>query len=634
VRRSTLQRLAGAVVATLRSLSWQEENPETSEQERSGDVSTTTTTTTTTAAASEPTPEFPAQGTGLRSSGCRPPSTPMLPPVRRFGDVGVGPGKWSGAVLGADGCVYFTPWNAHHVLRLNPEDLTTVEFGSEDRVPTPLSAATVAAQRRADPAASRGDANEWVGEGSISAIGKGGAKWTGGVLMPHTGLVVACPHSARSSLLIDTKPGSWDWQDHEQRQKQRQWRSNVQALTSQSEDAATTKRELQDAVARLRVRRSLAVQRIKLLREELVCFSCRNGVQSGPTEAPHIDHGEQARSNVMEVERGPAVAEEKSTSEQERGAEPLQEEQGEARPTARQAQEGSSGGGGGSVASAAGGGDGMQQTTSEEGTVGGETPTGELAPAASPGTTVLDHTADPAESSAAQAPAVAPVDDNPPLLAPRCSRCGSSINSDDPFLEDLQVPEAALAQLVESLDQAETELKNAVAEEEKREAASQRRKLEMERQQRSDERRAIKRKAEELRSAEEELLQARRKVARLSALAPATRQLLGERLGSYRERSKRPGEEAPAVLSSPVASPEEAVGMEEDEGPPAEVGPLPLCVACLDEPSTHALAPCGHKCLCEACTGSLFHRREDEDPPLCPICRMSTRSSIRIYDAH
>jgi hypothetical protein len=49
------------------------------------------------------------------------------------------------------------------------------------------------------------------------------------------------------------------------------------------------------------------------------------------------------------------------------------------------------------------------------------------------------------------------------------------------------------------------------------------------------------------------------------------------------------------------------------------------CVICLDQPKTHALAPCFHKCLCEACCSR-------DLPALCPICRAPVKSAIRIFD--
>lgn len=46
------------------------------------------------------------------------------------------------------------------------------------------------------------------------------------------------------------------------------------------------------------------------------------------------------------------------------------------------------------------------------------------------------------------------------------------------------------------------------------------------------------------------------------------------------------------------------------------------CVVCMDAEPTHALIPCGHRCVCGSCA-----RRLDS----CPLCRKRSTSSLRIY---
>jgi len=46
-----------------------------------------------------------------------------------------------------------------------------------------------------------------------------------------------------------------------------------------------------------------------------------------------------------------------------------------------------------------------------------------------------------------------------------------------------------------------------------------------------------------------------------------------------------------------------------------------LCVECLAEPSTHAIVPCGHKCLCKNC-----HVER------CPICQEKIIMIIQILN--
>ena len=56
--------------------------------------------------------------------------------------------------------------------------------------------------------------------------------------------------------------------------------------------------------------------------------------------------------------------------------------------------------------------------------------------------------------------------------------------------------------------------------------------------------------------------------------------------------------------------------------PPAAPAPHPdaeetQCVVCFDAPKDHAIVPCGHVCVCEACAEQLTKTRT----PMCPVCR-------------
>ena len=48
-----------------------------------------------------------------------------------------------------------------------------------------------------------------------------------------------------------------------------------------------------------------------------------------------------------------------------------------------------------------------------------------------------------------------------------------------------------------------------------------------------------------------------------------------------------------------------------------------LCVVCLDAPRTHAMLPCGHRCVCHSCTGG--HNR-------CPLCRTEVQGTVRVWN--
>lgn len=51
------------------------------------------------------------------------------------------------------------------------------------------------------------------------------------------------------------------------------------------------------------------------------------------------------------------------------------------------------------------------------------------------------------------------------------------------------------------------------------------------------------------------------------------------------------------------------------------------CVVCLDDAQTHLLVPCGHLCLCAACSETLM----SELCPLCPVCRTPCDTATRVF---
>jgi len=46
------------------------------------------------------------------------------------------------------------------------------------------------------------------------------------------------------------------------------------------------------------------------------------------------------------------------------------------------------------------------------------------------------------------------------------------------------------------------------------------------------------------------------------------------------------------------------------------------CVVCMAKPPSHVLIPCGHLCLCMACSVALEQ---------CPICRAHVQSTMRVF---
>ena len=49
------------------------------------------------------------------------------------------------------------------------------------------------------------------------------------------------------------------------------------------------------------------------------------------------------------------------------------------------------------------------------------------------------------------------------------------------------------------------------------------------------------------------------------------------------------------------------------------------CVVCLDEAKSHALVPCGHKCVCGPCGERLAQGH-------CPVCRTAVTMSMRVWE--
>jgi len=46
------------------------------------------------------------------------------------------------------------------------------------------------------------------------------------------------------------------------------------------------------------------------------------------------------------------------------------------------------------------------------------------------------------------------------------------------------------------------------------------------------------------------------------------------------------------------------------------------CVICYERPKTHALLPCGHRCVCGTCKKKIVQ---------CPLCRQYVIEAVKIY---
>ena len=95
---------------------------------------------------------------------------------------------------------------------------------------------------------------------------------------------------------------------------------------------------------------------------------------------------------------------------------------------------------------------------------------------------------------------------------------------------------------------------------------------------------------------------------------------------------------ASAVASSVIRQDASAVAQEGAEPSKtirleiADSVSLPLaeeCVICMSAPKTTAMAPCGHKCVCDGCAASCFPANTQS---LCPVCRCEVTWMLRVYD--
>ena len=84
------------------------------------------------------------------------------------------------------------------------------------------------------------------------------------------------------------------------------------------------------------------------------------------------------------------------------------------------------------------------------------------------------------------------------------------------------------------------------------------------------------------------------------------------------EPGRRPSaEEALGSVMLRVSLPTEAAA--------AGVQQIAECVVCLEEGPTHAVLPCGHRCLCARCLAAAAKE--------CPVCRTPSQGTVRIFEA-
>ena len=77
---------------------------------------------------------------------------------------------------------------------------------------------------------------------------------------------------------------------------------------------------------------------------------------------------------------------------------------------------------------------------------------------------------------------------------------------------------------------------------------------------------------------------------------------------------------ADAVLGSAMLCEHPAAGAQQQD----EEEQVAECVVCLDSLPTHAVLPCGHRCLCAGCVGAAARE--------CPVCRTPSQGTVRIFE--
>jgi len=89
---------------------------------------------------------------------------------------------------------------------------------------------------------------------------------------------------------------------------------------------------------------------------------------------------------------------------------------------------------------------------------------------------------------------------------------------------------------------------------------------------------------------------------------------------------------APGQSGPPVPSSRARQSFSSNQPEPTELEDEPErlvenneCVICFNAKKTHALIPCGHKCVCETCAA-------ESSLTLCPLCKQSYNMVVRIFD--
>ena len=78
-----------------------------------------------------------------------------------------------------------------------------------------------------------------------------------------------------------------------------------------------------------------------------------------------------------------------------------------------------------------------------------------------------------------------------------------------------------------------------------------------------------------------------------------------------------------AVVYPPPSLEEVPPNTISESAPVSEASGDHLCIVCWVGPRTHLIFPCGHKCLCEACSATIGEQ--------CPMCRGPNVGVCRVF---
>jgi rRNA maturation endonuclease Nob1 len=129
---------------------------------------------------------------------------------------------------------------------------------------------------------------------------------------------------------------------------------------------------------------------------------------------------------------------------------------------------------------------------------------------------------------------------------------------------------------------------------------------------------------ERARAAEEAEAEAAAALAEAAAEAAAQRLRMEERRAALVERQATL-QETQSALALELQQMDAQLGVEAPAAPAVEEEAL--CVVCMDAPTSHAVLPCMHQCVCAACAQQL----QEQGTQSCPVCRGPVERIAQVF---